>query len=200
VFVPMNRDDALQVVAERTRQLDLWRHRLPLLSLELAGRRLVRDDRLLVDEVLMVGPAKKRGWPRRTADVDPRQALEGRAGARPGTGWAGGGRAHHPRSASGRPSQPVRIRATESNDRLGGRRQAQTYAVGAVPRRAERRRRARPESRRLEFEAVARSESRVDAIENVIATVASVGDMITIDAGRQRPARRARPLCRRRLR
>jgi hypothetical protein len=30
-----------------------------------------------------------------------------------GTGWPGGGRAHHPRSATGRPSQPVTLRATE---------------------------------------------------------------------------------------
>jgi hypothetical protein len=63
---------------------------------------------------LMVWPAKKRGWSRRTAYVGPRRALEEvePALAR-GTGWPGGGRAHHPRSPSGRPSRPVSVRATE---------------------------------------------------------------------------------------
>jgi hypothetical protein len=49
-------------------------------------------------------------------------ARGGRAARRPeaveqalarGTGWAGGGRAHHPRSASGRLSQPVSVQTTE---------------------------------------------------------------------------------------
>jgi hypothetical protein len=53
-----------------------WRHRLLPRKRELAGRRLVRDGRLLVDEVLMVWPAEKRGWPRRTAYIGSRQALE----------------------------------------------------------------------------------------------------------------------------
>ena len=63
---------------------------------------------------LMMWPAEKRGWTKRTAYTGPKRALERvePALAR-GTGWTGGGRAHHPRSATGRPSKPVAIRATE---------------------------------------------------------------------------------------
>ena len=63
---------------------------------------------------LMVWPNEKRGWAKRVSYTGPKRALEEvePALAR-GTGWAGGGRAHHPRSATGRPSKPVAIRATE---------------------------------------------------------------------------------------
>jgi len=64
--------------------------------------------------VLMVWPAEPRGWRKRTAYTGPKRTLElvEPALAR-GTGWAGGGRAHKPRSATGRPAKPVSIRATE---------------------------------------------------------------------------------------
>src|SRR5262245_41424804 len=52
---------------------------------------------------LMVWPAERRGWAKRVSYTGPKRALEEvePALAR-GTGWAGGGRAHHPRSATGR--------------------------------------------------------------------------------------------------
>ena len=65
--------------------------------------------------VLMVWPAERRtGWAKRMAYTGPKRGLEEVAPAlAKGTGWPGGGRAHHPRSATGRPSKPVTIRATE---------------------------------------------------------------------------------------
>ena len=79
-------------------------------SPDLPGKWIGEDK----EGALMVWPAEKRGWSRRTAYVGPRRALEEvePALAR-GTGWAGGGRAHHPRSASGRPSRPITIRVTD---------------------------------------------------------------------------------------
>jgi hypothetical protein len=63
--------------------------------------------------VLMVWPARTRGWVKRTAYTGSKRQLEEvePALAR-GTGWPGGGRGPKSRSASGAVSKPVGLRAT----------------------------------------------------------------------------------------
>lgn len=69
---------------------------------------------------LMLWPAEKRtGWAKRVGWTKGTRGLEEVAPAlAKGTGWPGGGRAHHPRSATGLPSKPFTFRATEEERAL----------------------------------------------------------------------------------
>jgi len=63
--------------------------------------------------VLMVWPARPRGWLKRTAYTGSKRSLEELEPALArGSGWPGGGRGPSPRSESGSVSKPVGLRAT----------------------------------------------------------------------------------------